>query len=257
MSNYMVTLAHAVGDENGKSVGGKPGDQNGKEVRLQNYYISGGKKWDYVLRCKNDALRRMIAEDAVNGARNAHLGYDQNQRYTAWNAVKDRGFNLALLDKDTECDCSQLASICCNYAGIAIPKDTYTGNMLSRYTATGCFKILSANKYTTCIDNLEVGDILLREGHHTAIVVNTVYWLKTGIYKEKATVDRKADVKAVQARLNAIYKDKKDYVPLVVDGSWGSKTDSAVRMFQRLNNLDVDGNIGSKTAKALGFIFGV
>lgn len=253
--NYSVTLAHAVCDENGKGYNGKAGDQTGKEVRLQKWYLSG-KKWDYVLRCKNAALRKMIANNAEFGARNEHLGYDMYERYSAWNKTKDVNFNLYLLDEDAECDCSQLASMCCNYAGIPIPKDTYTRNMKVRYSNSGCFKILSANRYTTSADNLVVGDILLREGHHTAIVVNTVYWLTNSISKETATIERKADVKAIQSRLNVLLADAESFVPLEVDGKWGSKTDAAVRMFQRINYLEVDGKVGRNTAKALGFIFG-
>lgn len=42
-------LVHAVSDERGKARGGKPGDQTGKEILIQDYYArSGG--WKYVMR---------------------------------------------------------------------------------------------------------------------------------------------------------------------------------------------------------------
>lgn len=246
--NYRVTLAHAVGSETG-GTSGKAGDQTGKEVRLQEWYISGGNKWDFVLRCKEKKQRWLIAEDAVKGVRNKNLGYSQKDRYSAWNIVAQRGFDLDLLDEPANCDCSQLASIASNYAGFAIPKDTYTGNMKARYSATGGFKILTANKYVKDYKALKRGDLLVREGHHTATVANTIYWLKSNL--KKGAAGRTPDVKALQARLNEIANAYLD-----VDGDFGPKTELAVKNFQYDNNLDVDGIVGRDTATALGMIYG-
>lgn len=246
--NYKVTLAHAVGSETG-STDGKRGDQTGKEVRLQEWYLSG-KKWDLVLRCKDERNRILIAEDAIAGARNAHLGYSQPDRYSAYDIVKSLGYDLTLLDKDANCDCSQLATIASNFAGYAIPRDTYTGNMRSRYSATKGFKILTAAKYTSYYNKLVPGDVLVREGHHAAIVANNVYWLQSILRRSNAD-GRKSDVKALQARLNELAEAK-----LVVDGIFGKCTELAVRNFQYDNNLEVDAIVGRDTATALGMIYG-
>lgn len=245
--NYRVTLAHAVGSETG-TTDGKRGDQTGKEVRLQAWYISG-KKWDLVLRCKTKKNRTLIAEDAVAGARNNNLGYSQPDRYSAYDIVKSLGYDLRLLDKAANCDCSQLATICANYAGYAIARDTYTGNMKSRYLATKDFKCYTSNAFTTYYNKLVPGDLLVREGAHTAIVVNNVYWLQS-ILKRSNASGRAADVKALQARLNEI-----GGASLVVDGILGSKTELAIRNFQYDNNLEVDAIVGRNTANALGFIY--
>lgn len=53
-------------------------------------------------------------------------------------------------------------------------------------------------------------------------------------------------VKEAQKKLN--YKGNYN---LSIDGSFGSKTDSAVRNFQKKNKLSVDGSIGPKTWKVL------
>ncbi len=245
--NYRVTLAHAVGSENG-TTDGKRGDQTGKEVRLQSWYLSGD-GWDYVLRAKNEVNRNLIATDAEYGARNPHLGYSQPDRYSAWDIVCKKCFDLSLLDKDANCDCSQLVSIASNYAGYAIPKDTYTGNMKSRYTATKGFKIYSSAAYTKKYDKLVRGDILLREGHHTATVINTIYWLQS-ILKRSNAKGRTADVKALQARLNELLNSG-----LVVDGEFGHKTEAAVKDFQNKNKLTVDGIVGHDTAITLGMVY--
>lgn len=53
----MIKLAHAVYDENGKSCGGKAGDQNGKEVAIWDWYKSGA-GWSYVFRAKNPKVAK-------------------------------------------------------------------------------------------------------------------------------------------------------------------------------------------------------
>lgn len=250
--NYRVTLAHAVGSEEGTK-NGKPGDQTGAEVRIAKWYISGekdGKKWDYVIRCKKKEDRAKIARNAEAGARNVNLGYSQNDRYSAYDIVKTYGFDYTKLTKPANTDCSQMATTNANYAGYPIPRDTHTGNMKERYKVVGGFKFHSSKKYTADYKKLIPGDILLRVGHHAATVINNVYWLKTTIKKSNST-GRKEDVKALQARLNEL-----DKANLETDGIWGSLTEAAVRKFQNDNGLAIDGIVGQKTAVALGFVFG-
>lgn len=53
-------------------------------------------------------------------------------------------------------------------------------------------------------------------------------------------------VRALQAILNA-----RGFECGVADGDFGSKTDAAVRAFQKANGLEVDGSVGAKTWEAL------
>ena len=245
--NYRVTIAHAVSSESG-TTSGKGGDQTGKEVRIQEWYASGG-KWDYVIRCKNEEDRAKIASNAEAGARNVNLGYSQSDRYSAYDIVKTSGFDYTKLTKPANTDCSQMATTNANYAGYPIPRDTYTGNMRERYKAVGGFKFYSSEKYTTGYKKLVPGDILLREGHHAATVINNIYWLKSTLKRTNST-GRTEDVKALQARLNELSDAK-----LKVDGVFGSKTELAVKNFQYDHDLEVDAIVGKNTAKVLGFVF--
>lgn len=53
----IVTLGHAVGDERGKSSGGKAGNQTGQELRLQEWY-KRAKSWTYVLRVMKKSIAK-------------------------------------------------------------------------------------------------------------------------------------------------------------------------------------------------------
>ena len=254
---YKVTLAHAVSNELGKSNGGKPGDQKQNkentrgELLFQDWYISGGEKWDCVLRCKDKALRYLIADDAIDAVRNPHIGYSQEHRYTLYDNVKPLKFATSKVTKDVECDCSSLATVCANYAGIPIPRDTYTANMQIRYTNSKQFKAYTTSKYTKSATALKEGDILVRAGHHTAIVANIYYHMTRELYYDgEGPLMTGADVKALQARLNELIDAK-----LIIDGELGRKTDAAIRSFQRQNGLTVDGIAGRHTLTTAGFLY--
>ena len=259
MSNYVVTLAHAVSNEYGKATGGKPGDQkqnadNTKgELLFQDWYVSGN-KWDCVLHGKTKTLRHLIAEDAIKGVRNVNIGYSQGDpnRYTLYDVSKNIGFDCGMVEKPVECDCSSFMTVCANYAGIAIPRDTYTANMKSRYSNTKAFKIYESNKYTLSPDHLKIGDILVRSGHHTACVVNTLYHMTRELRYTDGSLMKGADIRALQQRLNDLYVVDD---PLETDGIYGRKTDAAVKAYQRQNNLETDGIVGRNTATSLGFLW--
>ena len=250
---YKVTLAHARSDEHGKGTGGKAGDQkqntdNTKgELLFEDWYLSGN-GWDTVLRCKNTYCSELMVEDACKAVRNKRIGYDMDERYTLYDNVKPYGFDCGATTKDVECDCSTLMTTCANYAGFAIPRDTRTANMKSRYSATKAFKILEDNKHTKKPDYLDRGDILVRAGYHTAIVVNTLYHFQHNL-KDGSVGD---DVKALQCRLNQLGVVEE---PLVIDGEFGRKTDAAVRAFQKEVELETDGIVGRDTATRLGFLY--
>ena len=259
MANYYkVTLGHAVSDENGKSSGGKPGDQkqnteNTKgELLFQDWYISGGNKWDAVIRCNDEYKHALIAEDVIKAVRNPMIGYNQAARYTLYDNVSDKGFDCSDTTKNVDCDCSALVTVAANYAGIPIPRDTYTSNMIDRYKATKLFKIYTADSYTKSADKLKVGDILDRSGHHTATVVNTYYHMTRQLRYVEGSLMKGDDVKALQQRLNELGIPDTE---LVVDGELGKKSDAAIKKYQKACKLEADGIVGRKTAEALGFLY--
>ena len=145
---YVVTLAHARADERGGSSGGQPGDQTANkehtrgELLFQDWYVSGS-GWDCCMRAKPEKIRKQMSEDACRAVRNTKIGYSQGNRYSLYDVAKPHGFDCGKVDKPVDCDCSSLMTVCANYAGLPIAKDTSTANMQVRYTATKEFKVKS------------------------------------------------------------------------------------------------------------------
>lgn len=164
-----VKIGHAAVDENGKYSNGKAGDQTGKEVCIRTWYY---RPWNKVVRPKNTGVALKIAKTCVAACNNNNIGYDQYQRTTLYTQAIKLAFDLAKITTPCECDCSSLVAVCVNAAGIKVSKDIYTGNMVTALKNTGAFDVLTNSKYLTSDAHLKVGDILVYEGHHTAIVVD-------------------------------------------------------------------------------------
>lgn len=252
---YVVTIAHARADERGESSGGLPGDQTANkehtrgELLFQDWYVSGS-GWDCCMRAKPEKIRKQMSEDACRAVRNTKIGYSQGNRYSLYDAAKPHGFDCGKVDKPVDCDCSSLMTVCANYAGLPIAKDTSTANMQVRYTATKQFKVYTSNKYTKQPDYLKVGDILVRAGHHTAIVANTLYHMTRQLKLTEGERMRGKDVRALQQRLNEL-----SGTSLETDGILGPATDDALVVYQLNNGLDPDGIMGKHTAEAMGFLW--
>lgn len=166
-----VIFGSARIDERGKAIGGKAGDQTGKEVSAQAYY-KHSKGWR-VFRAKSVVARKLIAEAMRRACNNNNIGYDQGQRLTLYEAVKDFGFDPAKATKAVETDCSALVRVCCAFAGIALG-NFVTSNQASALLNSGAFMEMVGAKYTDQEDYLEEGDILVtRTKGHTVVVLTS------------------------------------------------------------------------------------
>lgn len=164
-----VVIGHASIDERGRARGGQAGDQTGREVYTRNWYNHG---WNKVIRPKDEKEAAKIAKAMEAACKNNNIGYDQNQRTTLYELAKAKKWDIAAVNKKCETDCSALVAVCVNAAGIPVSGSIYTGNQAAALEKTGHFKILTDAKYTKSDKLLKRGDILLREGSHTAIVVS-------------------------------------------------------------------------------------
>ena len=241
------TVAVKVGsariDENGRATGGKAGDQTGKEVATENWYLH--KLGWVVIRAKTATMREKIAQNMQWACDNPHIGYDQWQNQTLWNVAKPLGFNCSKVKTNCETDCARLTRVCVWYAG-SKPVDYYTATEVQALKATGDFEILTTDKYCKSSDYLLRGDILVTKTKgHTVVVLsngakvqtttstNTTTQTKptTGTTSNTtSTTTLKANIKEGQKWLNEYYGTTiKKYLgaTLSVDGVFGPKTREA------------------------------
>ena len=166
-------ISNCGSNENGKTTGGKAGDQTGKEYRVISWY---SRPWKCVLRFPDPKVGEEIARSSEAAAKNDNVGYCQTHRRTYHDALKAANWNPAAIKTPVETDCSAstLANIIAagHKCGIAALKqinpDGYTGNMRAALKKAG-FTVLTDSKYLTSSDYLLPGDILLNDNAHAAV----------------------------------------------------------------------------------------
>lgn len=225
-----VIFGSARIDERGKAIGGKAGDQTGKEVSTQAWYkrLEGWR----VFRAKDPAKRKLIAEAMRRACNNNNIGYDQGQRLTLYEAVTDYGYDPAKVTKAVETDCSALVRVCCAFAGITLD-NFVTSNQASALLNSGAFMEMVGAKYTDQEDYLEEGDILVTKTKGHTVVV-----LTSGDKAEVAPTEPAGDLTVAAGTWNvrsgpgtgwpsvAVVKggdklqsvDDNDWIPVLIDG---------------------------------------
>ena len=179
-----VIIGSARSDERGKIIGGAAGDQkNGAEVSTQRYY-NHSKGWR-VFRAKDGKRALKIAEAMKKACANNDIGYDQGQRNTLYNNVKDKGFDPSKTTKKVETDCSALVRVCCAYAGITL-SDFTTSNEARRLLNSGEFEEVTGIKLPSKLVN---GDILVTKTKgHTVVVVSGANAPETSVNVPKTVI---------------------------------------------------------------------
>lgn len=171
-------IGHARGQSLGSAAVGDWATNN--EVSISGWYYGN---WTHVFRPKKRSQAKKIAQTAINACNNNHIGYSQPNRNSAWYQASLHLTNgewgpecVAAIDTDCDADCSSLVHLCCQCAGIYIPKDN--GNSMTTHDwseivllpNSGAFYTITSSTYTQRSDYLRAGDIL-RSAGHTAIVV--------------------------------------------------------------------------------------
>ena len=197
-------------DEKNKYKGGAAGDQTGGEWAIIDWY---SRPWTCVLRHPDEKVRAEIAKLAKAAAKNDLIGYDQNQRHTFWEHLKASSYDPAKITVKCEADCSAGVAAIVKAVGYRlnvkklknISTDMYTGNEKAVLKAAG-FEVLTASKYLTGPDYLLAGDILLKEGSHTATNIT----------------DGKKSGKIVSNSKGNGKKTVTEIAKEVIDGKWGN-----------------------------------
>ena len=252
-------------DENGRYSGGKAGDQTGTEWQIIPWY---NRPWNVVLRFENQQVAQMIADIARAAAKNNLIGYDQNQRTTYWLHLKASNYDPAQITIACEADCS--SGVAANVKAVGyrlgiqtlknVSVDAYTGNLRAVLKRAGAI-VLTASKYLTSDKYLLPGDIMLYEGHHTAINLDVGSNASWGTSDNPSTPSQKnylskgdkgTEVEEMQEKLIACGYSCGSYG---ADGDFGSGTDSAVRSFQKDYGLTVDGKFGPASKAKLDEVY--
>jgi len=161
-----VILGSARLDERGNATGGQAGDQTGKEVCTEPYYVHS-LGW-YCMRAKDPKFAERIAEEMKAACSNNCIGYDQNQRLGIITAIT-KAKTMSKINWATECDCSSLVRACVMAAGMGDPGNFTTYNECTVLAATGKFEPRITVDANTV---LYTGDILVtKKKGHTVVVV--------------------------------------------------------------------------------------
>lgn len=266
-----VKIGHARIDENGRATGGESGDQNSKEIRIQNWYDGG---WAFLARPKNPVAAEYIAAACEAGCANENLGYDQTGRNTGLQEAKKVNWDLSKILNPSEFDCSSFVTCCILAGGIQIwsgGNAPTTRTLRKVLEQSGEFQILTDEKYLTGPDYVMRGDTLCKPDSHTVIVL-------TDGDKARETIDEAADEEASEGPKNEIRSgvtysivlplvQTGDSGPIVaalqvlltlhgvvapeeewaVDGIYGPKTKEAVKEVQRRAGKTKDGIVGGET----------
>ena len=167
-----VRIGSARLDENDKLAGGKAGDQTGKEVATESWYLHQ-KGWT-VVRAKDAEVAEKIAANMEAACSNPNIGYDQSTSWDLYDKSKAYGWDCSKVTIPTETDCSSLVRVCVAFAiGKAVPWFS-TLNQATVLGETGFFDILTDAKYTQSSDYLRRGDILCTctQGHTVVVLDN-------------------------------------------------------------------------------------
>lgn len=188
-----IKIGHASIDENGHAQGGKAGDQSGKEVCIRTWY---DKPWAFLLRYPDAAVAEKAAKACEAGCANANIGYDQWQRNTAHTAAQKIGYDLSKISSPVETDCSAFVTLCYLCAGVKALEYPANGNapttatMRAAFNKAG-FRTYTDGKYLNGTEYLRRGDILVKPGSHTVMVLDDGAKVSTQkeVQKEGASTD--------------------------------------------------------------------
>lgn len=162
----MIKIGHAVCDENGGS-NGAAGNQSGRELRIQNWYLRDG-GWDCYLEPIDSDLGKRAADIMERIIMCPSFGYSKKNRWNGYKNIVKAGGDITSA-KPGDFDCSSLCISCYVLAGANIKATGYTGNMERLLLASGLFRSYSDSEHTDSCVHARVGGMYLSKGHHVCM----------------------------------------------------------------------------------------
>ena len=216
----MVTVGSARIDERGNANWGKAGDQNSREVATEPYY-KHRLGW-YLLRPKEAAVAKKLAQAMCEGCANDNIGYSQSDRYGVLNNLKIYG-SIAKIKAKTNADCSSLVRACCIQAGILVG-DFNTSSEVAVLEKTGAFQkaVIVTNDTKLC-----QGDILVTMSKGHTVVVTEGYPREDEKPTTKPSAKPKPDKAASKAK-----KSIEEVAREVLAGKWGNNPERKEKLIK-------------------------
>ena len=162
--------------------------KNGISIKDFSYGTSESDTWNVMLRYTNSdkdlekKVRLAISENVISAINRHCISYSQDYRSTFYNAVKKINFDVSSLTESCSADCSSFVDTIVVIVGHKLGVNELTslsslpdtGEMRGSYTRVG-FTAYTDSQHLTSTQNLEPGDILLAEGHHTAAFIGDAH----------------------------------------------------------------------------------
>jgi hypothetical protein len=196
----IIKVGHASLGEDGKT-NGIPGDSGNKEVFINEQYNITSLSPNVVLRPNTTVIADKSVTACIAGCENTHIGYSQKERNTLYTYASAANFDLSTVTTDCNTDCSAFMTVCAIAGGAKI---TYGSNapttttMRTKFKQSGDYLVLTDAKHLTMTDYLRRGDILVKEGNHTVMV------LENGSKYEEATIDDESITQIENIRINKL-----------------------------------------------------
>ena len=247
-----VIIGSARSNERGTTTGGRAGDQTGREVSTQTWYLHS-KGW-VVIRANDATAREKIAKAMEMACANDNIGYCQTHRTTATNTAKQYGYDFSKIKTPVETDCSDLVRGCCLYAGITVGTFN-TSSERSALEATGKFTVYTSSKYCNSSQYLVRGDILVTKTKgHTVVVLSNGSQVSSG--SSSSGISAKVSMPQIKKGSEGLaVKVWQAIIGVTADGIFGSNTQSKTKTFQSNYGLSADGVVGKNTwAKGIDII---
>lgn len=159
-------------DERGNIGGGKPGDQTGREVAIENFYMHP-QGW-YCLRPKDPQKAELMAKEMTDACNNSNIGYAQYGNKTSTSRMGvvyaiTKYKHMKDIKEPTNGDCGTLVRSVIMAAGMGDPGGFTTATEVSALNRTGLFEVPFPVRSNSVLCN---GDVLVTKTKgHTAIVV--------------------------------------------------------------------------------------
>jgi hypothetical protein len=198
-----IKIGHASISENG-TINGTAGDSTGKEVYIDPSNNITNNGYHVLLRPKTAALAEKTALACEAGCLNNKIGYSQygtHGRLTLYNEAKKVNFDLAKVATACNTDCSAFMAVCAIAAGVDVSPSSTTRSMRNNFKNSGSYEVKTDNIYFTSSDYLKRGDILVKEGSHTVMV------LANGSKIPKTEPKPAAEIKPEQDTISHLVQD--------------------------------------------------